>query len=166
MRDEIEALEKKVMPDSSAIVFDVNVQNQLGEKLVNYAEKFPEDEHAEDYLFKAASLYIGMGQSEKAIETLHKYLKTYPGGKHRARIAFNLGYVYDTQLHDMVKAEKAYRDFVNKYPDDPLAADAKLLILQMESKVSDEALVDSFLKKAGTDSAAAVNNLEKGKEKF
>lgn len=163
MQEEIQALEKKTIADSSNFTFDTKAQNELGEKLIAYADKFPEDKKAQEYLFKAASLYIGMGQSEKALNTLRKYVKTYPGGEFTARAAFNIGYVYDTQLHDTKKAKEAYQDFINKYPDDSLARDTRMMIQLLDNNVSDEALADSFLKKATEDSAKAAKAVETAK---
>ncbi len=154
MQDEIAALEKKAITDSSNFTFDVKVQNELGVKLVAYAEKFPEDKQSDEYLFKAASLYIGMGQGQKALDALRKYLKVYPGGKKAPEAVFNIGYVYDTQLHDPVKARESYEAFISNYPDHALAKDTRTMIEMLDKHMSDEDLVHGFLAKE--DSVAAA----------
>lgn len=154
MQDEILALEKKAIADSSNFTFDVKVQNELGTKLIAFAEKFPEDKQSDEYLFKAASIYIGMGQSQKALETLRKYLKVYPGGKKAPEAVFNIGYVYDTQLHDAVKARESYEAFITNYPQHPLAKDTRMMIELLDMHMSDEDLVHSFLAKEDSIAAA------------
>lgn len=164
MRDEIAALEKKVVLDSSSFTFDTKVQQELGVKLLAYAEKFPEDKNAEGYMFKAASLYVGMADSQKSLATLRKYLKAFPNGKNAPQAIFNIGYVYDTQLHDPVKARESYEAFITKYPTHPLAKDTKMMIELLDKHMTDEELVDGFLKKEKADSAAKNNvEVKKGK---
>lgn len=164
LQEEIQSLEKKAMADSSNFNFNPKVQAELGDKMIAYADKFPEDKKSEEYLFKAAAMYIGMGQSEKAINTLEKYIKLYPGGKFRARATFNIGYVYDTQVHNKEKAIKAYEEYVREFPKDSLVKDTQMMLLYLKSNVSDEALADSFLKKASADSAAESAGKEANKK--
>jgi outer membrane protein assembly factor BamD (BamD/ComL family) len=155
MRNHIQELEGKVVKDSASFTFDDKVRAQLAIEQIAYADKFPEDNKSEEYLFKAAGLYIGMNKPKDAIATLDKYAAKYPDGKNAGQAMFNKGFVYDTQLHDVENAKKAYQAFITKFPNHPLAKDAQATIGILNSGVSEDDLIKGFLKKANDSIAAA-----------
>jgi outer membrane protein assembly factor BamD (BamD/ComL family) len=155
MRNHIQELEGKVVKDSSSFTFDDKVRADLAKEMVTYAEKFPEDKKSEDYLFKAGGLYIGMNKGKEAIDIFDKYLKKYPTGANAAQAMFNIGFVYDTQLHDMQKAKDGYRAFVAKFPTHPLAKSAEVTANQLDSGETEDQMIQRFLKNANDSIAAA-----------
>lgn len=146
MQDQIAELETKVIVDSSTMEFNPKVEQDIAKTCLAYADKFPEDEKAQEYLYKATSIYIGMKKSEDAIKLCERYIKQYPNGPQAAQCYFNIGYIYDDQLHHSDKAIAGYKAFIAKYPNHPLAKDATFRLMPLESGISDLDLVHKFMK--------------------
>jgi tetratricopeptide (TPR) repeat protein len=155
MRNHIQELEGKVVKDSSSFTFDDKVRADLAKEMVIYAEKFPDDKKSEDYMFKAGGLYIGMNKGKEAIDIFEKYIKKYRENANTAQAMFNIGFVYDTQLHDVPKAKDAYKAFITKYPSHPLAKDAEATVKMLDSGESEDDMIKRFLKNANDSIAKA-----------
>lgn len=155
MRNHIQELEGKVVKDSSSFTFDDKVRVELAKEMVAYADKFPDDSKAGDYLFKAGGLYIGMDKGKEAIDIFNKYVKAHPDGEHAPQAMFNIGFVYDTQLKDIPKAKAAYQAFVDKFPNHQLANDTRTTIKLLGSGESEDDMIKRFLKNANDSIAKA-----------
>lgn len=154
MEEEIADLEKKVVKDSSNYIFDEKVRSVLLVKFVAFADKFPEDKKSGEYLFKAGSTYMGMGQNHKAIEVFNKYLNYFKDGEHAPQVMINLGTVYD-KMGNTPKALESYNNFIAKYPEHPLTADVKILAGNLNNGISEDDMIKGFLKKANDSIAQA-----------
>lgn len=91
----------------------------------NYIENFPEDTINAHYLFKAAQLQITLKQPEQAIRNLNSLINKYPSFYKIAEAYYLKAYAYDAGLNDAENAQKAYKDFINKFPKHPLTQSAK-----------------------------------------
>lgn len=147
MEENIANLEKNLIADSSAIAFSTKAQTELATAFLTYADKFPEDKKAQEYVYKAGSLYIGMKNGPKAIEVFQRYIKSYPEGANIGQAYFNIAFVYENQLHDKPKAIEAYKTYISKFPNHPLAKDAATTLGYLESGKTDLDIVHGFLQK-------------------
>ena len=58
---------------------------------------------------------------------------------------FLQGFVYESQLHNIIRAKEAYTEFIRKYPRHQLAKDAQFSIENLGK--SDEELIKMFEEK-------------------
>ncbi len=62
---------------------------------------------------------------QSAIERYRFLRDQYPGSKARFDALFRIAEIYRDDLHDKLKAEAAFQEFLKRYPGNPLAAEAK-----------------------------------------
>ncbi|MBL4577304.1 MAG: tetratricopeptide repeat protein [Flavobacteriales bacterium] len=123
-------------------VFD----RQSADKLVAHYESFveanPDDTLCASYLFKGGEVSMGMGSSEKAIELYNRVYKEYPDYRKAATALFLIGFVNETQVRNLAKAQKHYRKFIADFPDHNLIDDAKFSLDNLGK--SDEDIIKEF----------------------
>ncbi len=61
----------------------------------------------------------------KSIENFKNIINYYPQGQRAAEALFMLGYINANNTKDLKEAEKYYKLFIEKYPDDELTDDAE-----------------------------------------
>ncbi len=149
----IKDLESRLLKDSTSAKDEVAAYN-LQVAYTDFAEDFPKDPEAPEYLFKAANLSINLAWGESAINILNKFINLYPDHSKAAQAYFYKGFVYDNQLNDDVKAGEVYRLFLEKYPNHEFAAAADASIKNLGK--SDEDLIKEFeMMNAAADSSTA-----------
>lgn len=105
------------------------------------------DSLAAEYVFNAADLYRGIGEYKKAIESWYIVYKAYDRDEHpkAPHAMFQCAFTYDGMLHRKDLAKTMYTKFLKRYPNHPLAKDAKLLLKNIDK--TPEELIKSFQKK-------------------
>ncbi|MBO4281655.1 MAG: tetratricopeptide repeat protein [Bacteroidales bacterium] len=137
MQAEIDGLE--------AIVLDQGDTSHRQELLACYdrfVQKHPEDSLAPEYLFrKAEVLRIGK-EGDAALDVMAELVSRYPESPRVAECYFLRGLVYEEVFYDQDKAKKAYLSFIERYPEHPLAEDARYAIRYLG--LSAEEIIASF----------------------
>jgi len=110
----------------------------------NFAEEFPQDSLAPDYLFKAADVAMNTNRSNKAIGLYNKVIKDYGDYKKAPEALFLKGYVYENNLGRLDVAKAIYEEFLEKYPDNEFADDAEVSLKYLGK--SPEELIEIFQK--------------------
>ena len=124
LKKEIADLEKQLFSDNSNTV-DLVKSNLLIEKYTRFADLFPNDSMAPEFLFKASDISMNSNKPGKTISLYNRIIKDYPHYKNVPACYFLKGFVYDDQLKEYDKAEKYYRLYLEKYPDGEFADDAE-----------------------------------------
>lgn len=126
---EIEALE---VSDST---FNMQTLGTQKDAYLDFAKKYPDDEHAPDFLFKAAQRCNALASQgdatanhKLAIALFDRIQHDYPKHKLSEESLFMSAYIYENNLGDNEKAKEAYALFIQKYPNSELSEDAKLAI--------------------------------------
>ncbi len=143
LKKEIAALEKELFGDTTGTM-DLVKTNLLIEKYTRYADAFPKDSLAPEYLFKASDLAMNSNKPGKTISLYNRIIKEYPGYKNVSTCYFLKGFVYDDQLKEYDKAKKYYRLYLEKYPDGEFADDAQMALKYLGK--SPEELIKMFEK--------------------
>lgn len=102
-------------------------------KAVSFSEAYPKDEISEKMLYRAGigSMILAKAAKDriqtaeyakKALYIFNLYQKNYPDSENARYCYYQRGIIYDDILDDCSSAENEYRDFINRYPDDPLSA--------------------------------------------
>ncbi|OPX35903.1 hypothetical protein B1H10_00125 [candidate division KSB1 bacterium 4484_188] len=97
---------------------------------------------SEKEYFDRAYQYMGkenMGAEKwsKAEENFQKVLDEYPNGEFAAKSLFMIGFINANYLKNYDKAKKYYSEFLQKYPKNDLADDAKYEIENLGKNIDD-----------------------------
>jgi len=95
---------------------------------LDFANKYPDDELAPEFLFKAGQRCNVTADHEKAIGIFEQVIEKYPKHKIAEEALFLQGYIYENSLQDYDKAKTTYTSFIEKYPNSELVEDAKFSI--------------------------------------
>lgn len=134
---EIKELEKIVNE-----AYDTVKMNQLVLLYDKYVSQFPDDTLSDDYLFQAANLCRVLKSGEKALKYYTLLIQNYPQSEFAPECYFFRGVVYEEVMYDMGAAAMSYKEFINAYPNHPLAKDAELSLKYLGK--SPEEIVEMF----------------------
>ena len=140
----ISKLEMQLFSSTNSSVNKIKA-NELVLLYLDFAEKYTEDSLVPNYLFKAADISMNIMESGKAIEIFDRIINNYPDYKKAPECLFLKGFVYENNLHDLVNAKKYYTKFIEQYPDNDFADDAKMSIKNLGK--SPEELIREFEEK-------------------
>jgi TolA-binding protein len=144
LAEKINDNEKKLVNDSTKMMNRPLAEEQL--KAYNdFIDKFPDDPQSEKFLYNAARLADGLGQSPVALEMYHRFYEKYPKNPDAPVALFMQGYIYEDKLKNLEKAKELYTIFLSTYPDNELAASAKFSLDNL-GKSNDE-LIKMFEEK-------------------
>lgn len=107
-----------------------------------FVDKYPDDERAPEFLFKAAQRSNIINKSQEGLALLNKIEKNYPNSKYSEQALFSIAFSYENNLNDLENARKYYESFILKYPKSELVEDAKLSIEHLGK--TDEEFIESI----------------------
>ncbi len=139
--DELEAL---VISDTASLA-DLTKAQELIQAYENYANALPTDSLAPEYLYRGAEIAMNLQMAGRAIEYYQRILINYPDYPKASYCVFLQAFVYENQMEQYDTAEKLYREFIQKYPNHPLADDAQVSIDNMGKSL--EELIQSWEQK-------------------
>ncbi len=140
--EKINELEAKVLAKDAKPTNDNVVQ--LVDAYVLFAEQNPNDSQSPDFLFKALDIAVGVNAEgpQKALEIADVLIEKYPDFEMTPMAMFIKGFVYENMIGDLQKAEITYRQFIEKYPDNPMVGDVKSTLENLG--LSPEELIRKF----------------------
>lgn len=137
LNEQIKVLEKEMSTEHSA---------QTRERLLvlcqDYVSKYPKDSLAPEYLFKAGTLNVSLRKGEEALSNFVNLINRYPKSEYIPQAYYYIAFVYEDVIYDIIAAEAAYTEFIERYPNHKLAEDAKLSIRYLGK--SPEDIIASF----------------------
>jgi tetratricopeptide (TPR) repeat protein len=107
------------------------IRDVMGKLAVAYerAGQSKDPEIAVKNLYLAAEMYeTNQLDVSKSLGLYQKIFNEYPDHDRAADALFKMGYIYNNMLNDLPNAEKMYRLFLEKYPEDQLAPSAQFEI--------------------------------------
>ncbi len=107
-----------------------------------YGERFPNTAAAADYLFRAGEIAMNLNQSVDAIKLFEMVYNDYPDYEKHAYALFLKAFVIENQAMQYDEAKRLYTEFMEKFPDHPMADDAEYSIKNMGK--SPEELIKEF----------------------
>jgi len=117
---------------------DVKIANETVKNQLAYAGKFPQENDAAKYMFKASDIAINeLHQAPLSAKILSDLIKKYPDFKEMPICYFQLGMLNDNYLNDTAKAKMYYKTFLEKYPNDELAEQVKILLSLVGKSLED-----------------------------
>ncbi len=130
--------------ESKDSIFSPENIEKLKKEYIGFAEKYPDDELAPEFLFKAGQRCNVMAQHQEALQLFQRIRQTYPKHKIAEESLFLQGYIYENSMNDLENARKVYLEFIHTYPNSELAEDAKLAIQNLGK--SPEEIFEGFEK--------------------
>lgn len=122
--DEIVSIEKSLFGDRTS--FNDSIARIYLSKTDAYVKNYKEDEHTPDLLFKSGEVLNGLQSYTFAIRKFQEVYLLFPKHSKASESIFLCAFIYDTYLQKYEDAGRYYRLFLKKYPNHPLAKDAKI----------------------------------------
>ena len=158
---QIQTMEKSLFSPES-----VSFNKGKADSLVSLYEVFikdnPKDSLAPGYLFKAANIEMNSGNGPKALALFDQYMQNYPDKPKASLCLFFKAFIFENVMQDLDKARETYLLFIEKYPSDDFAKDAKLAITNLGK--SPDMLIREFEANKRADSTRVADSLAKTKK--
>ena len=140
--EKINELEAKVFTEG--VSFEKENLIQLVDAYLLFAKQNPSDSQSPDFVFKALDVAVGTSVEtpQKAIEIADVLIEKYPDFEMTPMAMFIKGFVYENMIGDLQNAEKTYRQFIEKYPENPMLEDVKATLENLG--LSPEELIRKF----------------------
>lgn len=152
MQSEIDNSEKILRGDSTG-----SINRATAEKILifytSYANNFPDDSLAAEYLFRAGDVAGGIAAYNRQFDFFKEVYTKYPQSDKASLALFRMGYCAENDLKDTASARKYYSEFVSKYPDHEMTQSAAFS-LQNLGKTPEE-LFKMIMEKSLSDSLAS-----------
>lgn len=123
--EKINELESKVFAKDTVLSSENVIQ--LVDAYLLFAKQNPNDQQTPEFLFKALDVAVGVNAEgpEKAINIADVLIEKYPDFEMTPMAMFVKGFVYENMIGDLQNAEMTYRQFIEKYPNNPMVEDVK-----------------------------------------
>lgn len=93
---------------------------------LKFAEQFPGNPQSPEFLLKAGTLAMNTNKPLQAIQYFQKILQDYPDFQKAPEALFLQGFTYENYLGNLDKAKEIYEKFIELYPEDDFADDARI----------------------------------------
>jgi tetratricopeptide (TPR) repeat protein len=138
---QIDSLTAKLsQPMSNAEAKELSID--LMANCIEFADAFPQDNRCPDYLFIASRAANGLGEYDNSLKYLNRIKKGYRGYVKMPEVYFLYAFTLDEELDRKEDAKNAYMELINTFPDDPLSAQASILMDQLY--MSDQELIEMW----------------------
>jgi outer membrane protein assembly factor BamD (BamD/ComL family) len=148
----ITAMENRLFAPSAQAISKESADSLIGEYEL-FVKDYPKDSLSPAYLFKAAGMSMNTGDGAGAITYFDRVVNEYPSHPKASLALFFKGYVQENILRNLGQAKETYLLFLEKYPDNEFADDAKASIENLGK--TPEQMIREFEAKNKADSAAA-----------
>ena len=111
----------------SAVAADPQVADQLTQLYVDFADKYPKDSLAPQYLMKAADVQSNVLHTERAVELFDRIIQDYPDFDEVPMCYFLKGNALELNSQ-LDEAKAAYEEFLAKYPDHYMADQTRKML--------------------------------------
>ena len=129
---EIEELETQVSTlyrDTGKSEATISQSVILRDAYLNYADSWSTDSLTAEYLFQAAMIDADIQNDvSNGIKYLERIVDDFPDHPIRSKTLFLIGFTYAEQLHDFTKAQAAYQQYLDEYPDGEMAGSVRIEI--------------------------------------
>ncbi len=147
-------LHQKITAEEQSLLADATVtpaEDSLAKVIIadyqQFAKENADDSLSAEYLFKAAKICENTKRYKQAVDLYADVYKKYPVSKKASMSLFFEAFTYQEKIGDTAVAKKIYNQFLQQYPGSPFVESAKYSVQQIESKMSNDELVNSFKKK-------------------
>ncbi|OIQ35898.1 MAG: hypothetical protein BM555_03870 [Crocinitomix sp. MedPE-SWsnd] len=112
-------------------------------KFQDFANSFPDDPEAPDYLLKASDFSLAVKLPEKSVNILNQIITDYPDYNRMESVMYVKASHLDLDLRDTTAAKVAYQDFIDAFPESEMRPDAENRIENISLSI--EELAEKFM---------------------
>jgi tetratricopeptide (TPR) repeat protein len=123
---QIDSLEAVLLDDSLAL--SDQTASAIVKAYLQFADAYPKDSNAVDYLFKASDVMRGMYRYQDAVRTLELVVERYPESDKAPTALFYAGFILHNDTEQNNLAIPFFQKLIDEFPDHPLADDARNLM--------------------------------------
>ena len=128
--------------DEASYSINFQLANDYLLAIEEFVRVAPQQSEAPTLLYNAAEIARSIQTYNKALELFNWLEAEYEGHTKEAQAMFLKAFTLDDGLKQYDEARKAYEDFIEKYPDNPFADDARFSIQNLGKDVNE--LIDGF----------------------
>lgn len=99
--------------------------SQLANAYLQHVIVYPEADSAAQRLYSAGGLFMSVGDARSAVEAWTQAVEDYPKAASSRNALIELAYCYENELKELEAAKRYYTLFLERYPQDELAEDAR-----------------------------------------
>ena len=122
----IDSLEAELLDDSLGL--SDQTASAIVKAYLQFADAYPKDSNAVDYLFKASDVMRGMYRYQDAIQTLELVVKRYPKSDKAPTALFYAGFILHNDTEQNHLAIPYFQRLIEEFPNHPLSDDARNLM--------------------------------------
>ena len=121
----ISKLENELKESGAKGIPDTVKMKALIDAYQSYVKSNPTDTACAMYLIKSGKYYAGTRQIDKSIACYHDVCTKFPNYSKADYALFSEAFLYETEKHDIAKAEPLYKEYLQKYPQGAMAKSAE-----------------------------------------
>lgn len=124
---QVDELTKAIFSDSSGMI-DQMKADELIRCYIDFADKYPDDSLAPDYLYNAGDLMMNLSSPGGAFEVFQRIRDDYPEHTNADEALFLQAFILENYIGDLDQAKMLYEKFILTYPESDFADDAQVCI--------------------------------------
>lgn len=128
MQARIDSMRHEMEDDT---IYNARGAQELLDVYKAYAQAFPQDSLAPEYLFRAAGLALPLGRADESVVLYDRVIKDYPQWP-KLVDTYYLKAMTVEELGKKADAKLAYEEVIKRYPDHQFAKDAAQMIDNMQ----------------------------------
>jgi outer membrane protein assembly factor BamD (BamD/ComL family) len=148
MKTAIKAALTKVNKSMDAGKMDNAAIGKADSLMLAYVDEFPKDTLSPNFMLKTAKLLQMQRLYSVANKLLDKLVTNYPDSKQAPEGLYLNGFIFENDEYALDKAKDRYELFLQKYPNDELAASVKTSLANLGK--SPEDIIKGFKNKPDT----------------
>lgn len=103
---------------------DTNQVKEIINAYQNFAQRFPDDSMAPEYLFRAAGACLNDRRLIQSLELYNFVEHEYPNAYRAPYSLFSRAFIFENYIKDLYQADRLYYLFIKKYPKHEMNNDA------------------------------------------
>lgn len=139
-----ELMEMEEVFSTTTTISDLKAANKFISMSERFAAAFPADSLSPQFLFKAAGVAKTTGKFDDAYRIWDKLIEKYPDNYWSPAAAFLKGFTAENDQMDREKAIQYFKDFLERYPENEFAGQAKRQIELLQGDKSPDDMVREF----------------------
>ncbi len=144
----IDSLENILLTDS--LIISDEPASEVIKAYLLFADTYPKDSSAADFLFKAADVMRGMYRYQDAVQVLELVVARYPDSEKAPAALFYAGFILHADTEQNMLAIPFFQRLIDEFPEHPLSNDARNLLPLLN--MNEDQLLD-FLKQRNPDTS-------------
>lgn len=139
---QIDSLEAALLDDSLGL--SDQTASAIVKAYLQYADAYPKDSNAVDFLFKASDVMRGMFRYQDAVKTLDLVVKRYPNSEKAPAALFYAGFILHNDVDQNNQAIPYFQKLIEEFPNHPLSDDARNLLPMLN--MNDEQILEFLMR--------------------